>query len=418
VKTKLTATAQDWGRGGNDLVAGSTGPDLDYGAGRLDAYAALASAGASIGSPPPVPEHKHFEGTLTSGAKVEYKLNITDTSFPIAATMIMPTVTVGSTYSPDFNVSLFNPSGVQVASSTTRRRQDDLGYAPTVTGTYTLRVSSSSGAGAFFVDVSAGTGTPPPPVPDTTPPTISSISPTNGATGIGSSTTVSVTFSEAMDQTSAQAAFSLVNSGTLAAVAGSFSWSGNTMTFTPSSLLLGGVTYAAKVAGGAGGAKDLAGNALTADANWSFTTALITTRTASPSSTTVLAGSVRSGTVANLAVEDGVFYALNSSTASLSTYWYGSFTGLPSSLPNLKVVYSGKNSITCSQTVAIYKWSTAAWVQLDSRSVGSTVVKVTLTPPESSSVYLNAGELRVRIRCVAFTSFYQSADLLQITYDG
>ena len=49
VKTKIMQTAEDWGRGPNNAPA-TTGADPEYGAGKLDAYAAIKSAGAPLGS--------------------------------------------------------------------------------------------------------------------------------------------------------------------------------------------------------------------------------------------------------------------------------------------------------------------------------------------------------------------------------
>src|SRR6266581_4365237 len=69
------------------------------------------------------------------------------------------------------------------------------------------------------------------PTPDTTPPTVVSIIPANGATNVAVSTTVSVNFSQPLDCTSVTAAsFTLTSAG---AVAGSISCSGSSVTFTP-----------------------------------------------------------------------------------------------------------------------------------------------------------------------------------------
>ena len=53
------------------------------------------------------------------------------------------------------------------------------------------------------------------PAPDTTPPTISSVTPENGALHVDGFTTISVTFSKAMDETSAQTAFSMVDASAI-----------------------------------------------------------------------------------------------------------------------------------------------------------------------------------------------------------
>lgn len=95
-----------------------------------------------------------------------------------------------------------------------------------------------------------------------TPPTVVGYSPTG--TSVPVTTTISVTFSEAMNQASVQNAFS-----TSPPIIGSFSWSGNTMTFTPSSNLAYATTYSVTVGTGA---KDTAGNNLQSPCNWQFKT--------------------------------------------------------------------------------------------------------------------------------------------------
>jgi serine protease AprX len=166
VRQALTSTAIDWGRGGNNRTAGSSGPDVDYGAGRLDAYAALKASGAPISTPPAAPEHRLYEGSLSgTGAVADYKLNVTDVGFPIAATLIMPGVLGATAWSPDFDLYLYDPAGRLVALAETVQRQEAIGFKPTTTGTYTLRVGSFSGSGGYFVDVSAGLGALPAPPP-------------------------------------------------------------------------------------------------------------------------------------------------------------------------------------------------------------------------------------------------------------
>jgi serine protease AprX len=148
VKQILRDTAVDWG---------PAGPDPDYGAGRLDAYAALAEAGAALTAPPPAPAHVHRTGTLAgTGHRAEFVIPVTDTSFPIAATMVESGVTAGWSTSPDFDLVLLNPSGQVVESTETMDRQEDIGHMPAATGDYKLRVVSYKGGGPFFVDISGG----------------------------------------------------------------------------------------------------------------------------------------------------------------------------------------------------------------------------------------------------------------------
>jgi hypothetical protein len=98
------------------------------------------------------------------------------------------------------------------------------------------------------------------------PPTVTSTSPTNGATGVPPNSKISVTFSKAMNQASATGAFSAVPT-----INGSWAWNtqGTTMTITPSPQMQTNTTYNVKISTAA---KDLAGNAMVADYLFSFKT--------------------------------------------------------------------------------------------------------------------------------------------------
>ena len=255
---------------------------------------------------------------------------------------------------------------------------------------------------------------------DAAAPTVSSMAPASGITGVATSTSVAVSFSEPMDRASAQAAFSLRRSTDGAAVAGSFSWNGNTMTFRPSTALAGGTGYTAQVAAGA---RDAAGNALAASQASTFTTAAsVTTVTAYPSATVIETGSLRAGSYSRLASDDNSFYEVSSTTSSTRTAsWYGVVGRVANSLGSLRIAYRGRNSLSCSQTVSVWNWATGAWTQLDARTVGTTEVLVDKTVGGTLADYVSGtsgdGEVRVRVRCThGSSSFYARADLLRVTY--
>lgn len=145
VKAKLMGTIIDWG---------PTGADIDYGAGRLQGYEAVKSAGGFAGTGPVVPLHYYASRSLTgTGDYDDWTINVTSTTFPIAITLILPNWSSSS--NPDFDLYLYNPSGTQVASSLGTKRQETIGYLPTVTGTYKIRIKSYTGSGSYFFDVSA-----------------------------------------------------------------------------------------------------------------------------------------------------------------------------------------------------------------------------------------------------------------------
>ena len=110
---------------------------------------------------------------------------------------------------------------------------------------------------------------------DTTPPTVASTTPLSGATSVGAATTVTATFSEAMDPTTLTTSTFVLKDPTNVVVTATVSYNSTTRvaTLTPSLPLSASKTYTATVNGGSAGAKDVAGNALATSSVWSFTTA-------------------------------------------------------------------------------------------------------------------------------------------------
>jgi acid phosphatase type 7 len=136
----------------------------------------------------------------------------------------------------------------------------------------------------------------------TTPPTVTNVAPGNGALDVPIGSKVEATFSEAMDaNTIKDSTFTLTQpDGTdpdtnpdLVPGTVSYSSTSNKATLTPANLDYS-TTYTATVKGGANGVKDAAGNPLSADEVWTFTTAAPPADT-TPSDTTIDSGP--SGTV-------------------------------------------------------------------------------------------------------------------------
>ncbi|OYD59854.1 peptidase S8 [Fictibacillus aquaticus] len=150
IKNALYSTAIDFG---------PAGKDSEYGYGRLDGYAAVKAAGGLSGVGPAVPNHFYKGTSISSGASHTYTLNVDNTAFPISLTLITPNWSPGFLIfgpSHSYKVSLVDPTGATVASSTQNERQDHTAYKPTKTGAYKVVVSSSKGSGAYYLDVSAG----------------------------------------------------------------------------------------------------------------------------------------------------------------------------------------------------------------------------------------------------------------------
>ena len=112
---------------------------------------------------------------------------------------------------------------------------------------------------------------------DITAPTVTAMTPANGASDVAIGTVVTATFSEALDPATVTGQTFELRDGTNTVVAASVSYAAatQTATLTPSAPLATLSTYTATLKGGATDprVKDVAGNALAGDVSWSFTTA-------------------------------------------------------------------------------------------------------------------------------------------------
>src|SRR5439155_7066151 len=124
-------------------------------------------------------------------------------------------------------------------------------------------------ASNYWVDVVFNTG-----APDTTPPTVTSVTPASGATGVTTVSPVTATFSEPMNASTITTTTFVLRDPGNNTVASSVSYNAgtNTATLSPAVALAASTTYTATITGGASGVKDLAGNALASNFVWSFTT--------------------------------------------------------------------------------------------------------------------------------------------------
>ena len=110
---------------------------------------------------------------------------------------------------------------------------------------------------------------------DTTPPTVSSVTPPSGETQAAITSRVTVTFSEPMDATTITTSTIELRTPGDTVVPASVAYDPPTRvaTLTPTSNLAAGATYTANVISGGSGVKDVSGNALASMYTWAFTTA-------------------------------------------------------------------------------------------------------------------------------------------------
>jgi serine protease AprX len=134
---------------------GTQGENNDFGAGRLDGYAAIARAAGKTGTGPTVPGHLFASGRLAGSSDSQsWQLTVNQTTYPIAITLIA--LTTGA----DFDLAIYDASGNRVTGSATDGREEVAAFRPPRTGTYTLVVLQYAGSGDYTLDVSAASSTP------------------------------------------------------------------------------------------------------------------------------------------------------------------------------------------------------------------------------------------------------------------
>ena len=146
VRDILIVTAEDFG---------ATGPDNQYGHGRLQVWHAVQEALRRAGvtppasTPPSVPRHLV---RTTTGGQSTIPVTLSETTFPFAVTAI----STGTVHA----VRVTGPGGVPVVSAMHNNdRQHHFSFQPTATGAYTVEVVSSPNT-PIVVDVSYGAHSP------------------------------------------------------------------------------------------------------------------------------------------------------------------------------------------------------------------------------------------------------------------
>jgi hypothetical protein len=211
--------------------------------------------------------------TVSSTAPANSAANVS-TGASVMATFSEP-LNAGTVASANFTLS--GPGGAIAASVSYNSGTNTATLQPNAAlaaGTsYTARVSGVKDlAGNTITSAySWGFSTAAAPPADTTPPTVIATSPTNGATGVSVATSVTASFSEALNAgTISGATFQLLGPGGPIAATVSYDAAGKIATLTPSTSLSAGSSYTASLKGTI---TDLAGNPMSTPNSWSFTTA-------------------------------------------------------------------------------------------------------------------------------------------------
>jgi hypothetical protein len=209
--------------------------------------------------------------TVTSTTPLDLESGVsvsTGVTATFSEAMAAPTVTGSTFILSDGSDSVPAAVAYDVANKkATLNPLGDLSYSTTYTATVTtgakdLARNPLSSVYSWTFTTAA--------LPDVTPPTVASTSPTADQTGVGIAANVSATFSEAIDPATINTStFSLAGGGT--PVPGGVSYDAGTQTTTlnPNSDLAYSTTYTATISTTV---TDLAGNPLASNKVWSFTT--------------------------------------------------------------------------------------------------------------------------------------------------
>ena len=145
---------------------------------------------------------------------------------------------------------------------------EDIGLTGSTAYTYT--VEAVDGAGNVSGQSNAAVATTL--AANATPPTVSATSPADAATNIAANSAITVTFSEAMLQSTLSINTFKLTTQAGAPIAGTVSASSTAATFTPSAPLAASTPYTATITTGA---TNSAGNALAANFTWNFATGAV-----------------------------------------------------------------------------------------------------------------------------------------------
>jgi hypothetical protein len=228
----------------------------------MRALASDASAGGGVVSVDEVSVTPYAStGTFTSrvfdgGSTVTWEQASWTAQTPSGTTLEI-SVRMGSTPVPDSSWTAFTPlssSGAMIGGSSRY-----LQYRASMTTSNNQQTPTLEEFTVVYSDN-----------PDTIAPTVVSRSPAPGATDVALNAPVQATFSEPLDAATVNAAtVRLRATGSSTDVPAVVTLSGGTITLQPSLALSGNTVYQATVASGV---KDVAGNPLAADVQWSFTT--------------------------------------------------------------------------------------------------------------------------------------------------
>ncbi|MBI5472702.1 MAG: glycoside hydrolase family 9 protein [Ignavibacteriae bacterium] len=124
--------------------------------------------------------------------------------------------------------------------------------------------------------------------------------------------------------------------------------------------------------------------------------------TYAPTGATILAGTLSAGSYVDLASNNSQYFAVRGASTTPSMSWYGSviISQSAANVIQLTVTYDGKSSkANTQQVLSLYNWSTSSWTQIDSRTIGTSDVTVTVVRNSPAAFVSSSGQIRLLVTC-------------------
>jgi hypothetical protein len=223
-----------------------------------------------------------------------------------------PTTITTTTFNLKHGTALVTGTVTYTGTTATFSPSVNLGALTAHTATISTGAKDTSGlalAANFVWNFTTGNA------PDTSPPLVSFVSPTPGATSTPLNTKILATFSKAMDPSTVSTSTFALKHGTTS-TPGAVTYAGVTATFVPTGNLVAGTVYTASITNGA---KDSMGHALAANFVWSFTTGTVIDTTPPRVSFTSPA-SAATGTPVNTQILATFSKAMDPATLTTTTF--------------------------------------------------------------------------------------------------
>ena len=286
----------------------------------------------------------NYTWSFTTGTATDTTLPIVSSTSPAnGATGVATNMAITATFSEEMSISTLTTatfavndgggaiSGTVFYSGTTATFTPSSSLSPATTYTVTITadmedLAGNATASDYIWSFTTGTSA------DTTAPTVSSINPANGATGVAINTAITAAFSETMSVSAISTATFTISNGS-SNISGAVSYIGTTATFAPLSNLSPSTTYTATITTEA---KDLAGSAMASYYTWSFTTGT-TTDTAPPTVSSTNPTNGATGVAINTAITATFGETMSISTMTTATFALSDSSGIISGA----VSYSG-----------------------------------------------------------------------------